>query len=555
MSRISISFVALFFITISFSAPAVQAQGGRISSVDATRAGLVLEWTTQVDIASQGGRIVDIQLNVNEDRSHTFFAIHYGGQREVISEFDIGPFGVPFGTNPRLVNLDRKLRKEIERRLASQSDKSIAEDMGVDKETIADIRQEIIDRVIDAKESAENRQEQLVALMELQSRDVEVKLEKYTLPQSTIFVTTTTGFVQAIDADTGTTQWSASVGNRNYPTIGLGASNEHVAVVNGSTVYCLDALNGRQLWKRQCRSSVGSSPTVSSKFIFVPLVSGRLEAFSIEGKGIGAESFVSIGRAHSRPLITDDSVCWATDRGYFTVASNDQVSSPHYRLRTESSIDAPGTASGGNLFVAAKDGYAYGIDESRGALLWQFSTGQRLMQSPIPLGNYVYLITDEHQMFKLFADTGILAPGWSPPVEDVSRFVGASKDKIYVQNKVGQIVALNHSNGKKVSSIGSLSTDLILPNYQSDRLYVGNGSGSVQCLRELASVVPYFHADEVSGVAVDEAQPDPNGAVNEGGEGEATDPFAEFDDEKGKPDPKKEETGEGDPFDPFDGGI
>ena len=539
MNRQTISFVALLSILISV--PALQAQQGRVSTVDATRAGLKVEWTTQVDVSPYGGEIVDIQLNVNENRSRTFFAIYYGSQREVISEFDIGPFGVPYGTNPSLGTLDRKLRQELERRIPTESDIIIGEELGVDESTVAAVRQEMLDRVTQAEQAAKDRQEKLIAMMQLQSRDVEVKLEKYTLPESTIYVATTTGFVQAIDADTGMTRWTTSVGNHDYPTIGLGAGDNYVAVVNGSTAYCLDAINGKQLWERRCRGSVGSSPMVSDKYVFVPLVSGRLEALSIEKSGIGAESYVSIGRARSRPLVTEDSVCWATDRGYFTVAANDQVASPHYRLRADSSIVAPGTSSNGKLFVASKDGFSYAIDEFRGALLWQFPTGQRLLQSPIPVGNYVYLITDEDKMFKLYADTGIAAPGWSDPVEDVTRYVGASKDKIYVQNRLGQIVALSQETGKKVSSIASISTSLILPNYQSDRLYVGNGSGSVQCLRELSSEIPYFHANEIADVVPDPADPGPADPMDEGeGEADPNDPFAAFD-EDDKPAPKKDD--------------
>ena len=544
MSRLPISFFAILLTTTIWASTAV-AQDGRISTVDASRAGLKVEWTTQVDVSAAGGKIVDIQLNVNEDRSRTFFAIEYGNQREVISEFDIGPFGVPFGTNPDIAKMDGKFRTKIEKMIAQHTDDFIEEETGIDSDTVAAIRQEIIDRVLEAEEEAKIRQMKLIALMELQGRDVEVTLNKYTLPESTIYVTTTTGFVQAIDADTGMTRWTATIGNRNYPTIGLGASDNHVAVVNGSKVYCLDAINGKKLWEHRCRGSVGSSPMVSDKFVFVPLVNGRLEAFSIESSGVGAESYVSIGRAHSRPLITEESVCWATDRGYFTVASNDKVSAPHYRLRADSSIVASGTSLNGRLFVASTDGFTYAINELSGGLLWQFSTGQRLNHSPVPIGNFVYIITDEHQMYKLYTHDGSAAPGWAEPVEDVSRFVGATKEKIYVQNKIGQIVALNQSNGAKVSMIGSLSTDLVLPNYQSDRLYVGNGFGSVQCLREQDSDVPFFHADEVTEIVANEGDPKPNEGMDEAdpqeGDAEAKDPFAEFDDDDKKPD-------ESDPF-------
>lgn len=561
MNRPSISFLAVLATSILVSSS--WAEDGMISTVDATRAGLTVDWTTQVDISASGGKIVDIQLNVNENRSHTFFAIVYGSQREIISEYDIGPFGVPFGTNASLSTLDPGLRNQIEVRIReTQSDFEIHEELGIEEETVAKVRQEIIDRVDQAQESAKNRQERLIAMMKIQNREVEVKLEKFTLPESTIYVTTSTGFVQAIDADTGLTRWTNSVGNRNYPTIGLGASNDHVAIINGSSLYCLQASTGKQLWKAKCRGSVGSSPVVSKNLVFVPLVNGRLEAFPIDKSGVGSESYVSIGRARSRPLVTEESICWATDKGYFTVASNEEVDSPHYRLRAEASIVAPGTSRDGKLFVAATDGFAYAIDEATGSLLWEFSTGQRLLQSAIPMGQYVYLITDENMMFKLYAKTGVVAPGWDKPIEGVKKYVGASKDKIYVQNKIGQVVAISQSNGALLSAVSSQSTNLVLPNYQSDRLYVGNGSGSVQCLRESSSEIPYFHADEVTELAGDnpadampgqEATPKTDPFGNPINEEKSTDPFGDdpFGSDKKKPAEKKED--KKDPTDPFGG--
>ena len=101
-------------------------------------------------------------------------------------------------------------------------------------------------------------------------------------------------------------------------------------------------------------------------------------------------------------------------------------------------------------------------------------------------------------MYKLYAETGFNAPGWSKPIKDVKNYVGASKSKIYVQNSGGQIVALSQESGQKLGTLISDSTTMVLPNFQSDRLYVANQYGRIQCLREASpmSSVPFFHADE-----------------------------------------------------------
>ena len=341
MSRPKISFAVILSFLIWTAQ--VQANDGIISSVDAARAGLRVDWTTQVDVTSRGGSVVGLQLDINEDRSRTFFAIQYGNKREIISEFDLSAFGVPFGTNPTLRNMEPGLRRQIENLIRTgKSDSSIKDLTGAEETTTVKVRQELVDRVAEAEEAAKNRQEQLQALLKSQGREIEVTMEKFTLPLSTIYVATSTGYVQSLDADTGDTRWAISVGVAKFQTIGVGASHDHVAVINGSSVYCISAESGKVLWSQSCRGAVGASPVVSEDFVFVPLISGRLEAFSIKKAGVGAESYVSVGRAISQPLITENSVCWATDnrrhrasvhtsrqnstQGYFTVASNREVS-------------------------------------------------------------------------------------------------------------------------------------------------------------------------------------------------------------------------------------
>ena len=517
--------VTIVFSSIAATTPAYGQSVGHIgiSSVDAARIGLRVEWESQVSVSAAAGRIVDILMDVNEDRAQTYFEITYGGKRELISVLDNSAFGRPFGANPAIFGMEKSLKQRVELMLTrGNTPTEIQNSTGVDEERIAHVQKEMLDRVTDAGEAAEIRREILQGLMNSQNRNVTVELKKLTLPTSTLYVTTNTGFVQSIDADTGLTHWKNSVGSSTHPTIGLGASHDHVAVVNGSTLYCLNAENGKQIWSRRCRAAVGASPVVGKNLIFVPLVNGRLEAFPIED-GLGSESFVSVGNANTRPTITDDSIAWATTKGQFTVASNREVSSPHYRLKSGSSFRAPATANNGILFIGATDGFAYAIDEVRGSLLWEFSTGQTIRHSMIPLGEYVYIITEEQKMYKLLAKTGTIAPGWSMPVENIKSYVGASQNKIYLVNHADQIVALSQNTGDLLGTLKSDATALIMPNLLSDRLYVGNRFGQIQCLREISSTTPVFLGGEMMADKPEKEGPSPDqGSGTKPDQGSAT---------------------------------
>jgi hypothetical protein len=66
-----------------------------------------------------------------------------------------------------------------------------------------------------------------------------------------------------------------------------------------------------------------------------------------------------------------------------------------------------------------------------------------------------------------------------------------------VTDKFGRLITVDKASGAVLSRVDAGDISIILPNYQTDRLYIGSQKGMIQCLREVASKIPYFHADEV----------------------------------------------------------
>ena len=81
-------------------------------------------------------------------------------------------------------------------------------------------------------------------------------MERAVLANDRLAVLTTAGVVQEFNAQTGETLWIASVGNPKYPNLGPAVSEQHVALVNGSTLYVLDRTDGRPVKVRR----VGGAP-------------------------------------------------------------------------------------------------------------------------------------------------------------------------------------------------------------------------------------------------------------------------------------------------------
>ncbi len=506
--------VAIFWGAIGSIGSATETNDSIVSSASVERTGLVVDWFTQIDVGASG-QMVDVDLNISyfgdpvpeneedvsqpsnsdskkskvkmvpENKSTVSFLIEYERHMERISERDLDAFGKILGIK------------------------------GAEQQ--ANLRKEII-------------------MAELKARgkeNVEVKITKLTLPSASIYALSSNGLVTAIDAYSGKINWTTKIGEQRLPSIGLGSSSNHVAAINGSSIYCLDAETGKLLWSKRCITSPSTSPAVSDTFIYVPLMDGHIQVFPIRTRGVGVETYVTTGQALARPLITESTVSWPSDKGYYTVAPINEVRSPMYRLRSSDSIVAAGTFKGGLLFVSSVDGFVYAINEKKGSLNWEFSTGQHLSESPVTLGEYVYVITDENNMFKIDARTGRLADGWEEPLDDVGTYVGASEDKLYVLDSVGRVNVIEPNTGARLGVVASSPLDFVLPNRLSDRLYVGNRGGLIECIHEVGKQFPYFHSPEFA----DQAK----------AKEESNDPFKIKDAEEPKAELNKDD-------DPFSGG-
>ena len=382
-----------------------------------------------------------------------------------------------------------------------------------------------------------------------------------------------------MDGDTGKIRWKRKIGQTKLPSIGVGASSNYVAATNGSSVYCMNARNGKVLWSRKCINAPSASPAVSDDYVYVPLMNNRVEVFTLKSDGLGREVFVTSGRGTARPLITANTVSWPTSTGYYNVApvnSNKQIS---YRMKASGEIIGGGAGKNNILFVASTDGYLRGLNEKRGSVKWEFSTGERISQAPLVIGNYVHVVTDSRKIYRVNARTGIAAPGWSKPISGYTRLVGGSENRLYAMNGLGNVTVLDPQTGSQLGRVPGSPLNLVLQNGLTDRLYVGNSSGLIRCMREAGKRYPFFHSGDFidlpkagsgtkggSGTkdGSDTKGSDTKGSDAKGSDTKDDDPFATDDDDGDDPFGSDDDGSDDDPFgdsdddsgdeDPFGGG-
>ena len=169
-----------------------------ISRVDANRVSLQRAWFTRVRVDPARGRIAHVTQHVSSKHAYTVYVVTHDRGKLNFSERDIDRFG-------------RTLGKDGAKKLADRH------------------------------------------LADLTLQKLNPKLSTQTIPETSLYVMTDMGMVQAIDGETGRTRWTTPVGNPFYYSEAPGANDDYVAAVNGSSIFVIDQANGKIVWRRQAR--------------------------------------------------------------------------------------------------------------------------------------------------------------------------------------------------------------------------------------------------------------------------------------------------------------
>jgi outer membrane protein assembly factor BamB len=319
-------------------------------------------------------------------------------------------------------------------------------------------------------------------------------VERAVLVGDRLSVLTTAGVLQELNALTGETLWIAPVGNPDYPSLGPAGTEQHVAVLNGSTLYILDRTDGRPVKIQSVGGAPGAAPALSAKHAFVPLVTGRIEAYPLEGQSLAPWYYQSFGRAMVAPLTTPDSFVWATDAGRLYVGRLPDLG-VRYRLETGSDIVAPCAYRQPFIYVATLDGEVFALHEVTGVRQWKYATGFPVTRAPAAVGDRVFVTSEEPALHCIDASKGTSL--WEAP--NVAQFAALSATRVYGVDELGRMVALDAKTGALVARVAPHIETRALVNDQTDRIYLVSRDGMVQCLHELGADKPLYHRPPTTG--------------------------------------------------------
>ncbi len=318
-----------------------------------------------------------------------------------------------------------------------------------------------------------------------------------------IYGVTDSGIITALNAETGEQLWAKQVGRPGHPAFGPGANADYISVVSGGKLYMLDRHTGRMKWIRELGSAPSSGPALSNDFAYVALVTGRIEGYKLDDPKTQPWYYQSKGRTYLRPTVTGNVVSWPTAAGYLYVAD---ANKPRilFRLQTSGDIVTSPAQLSPYLYIASLDGYLYCINELTGDEEWRYSTGYSITSSPAVVGDMAFVASFEPALHAIDSKTGDekwIAPG-------VSHFAARGKDRIYASDAYGHVLILDAATGRPAGRLPVAEGLTTLVNDQTDRIFLVNDRGLVQCLHEIGANEPTLYRQPIAPPAAEDATTD-----------------------------------------------
>jgi outer membrane protein assembly factor BamB len=309
------------------------------------------------------------------------------------------------------------------------------------------------------------------------------------LYKDNLLAMTSGGLIHSFNAETGETRWITQAGPLDQLAAGPAANDKFVALVSGGELYVLDRTTGKLLWNRKLGSAAAAAPALGAERAFVSFLNGRIEGYSLEDHMANPWYSQSIGRIFHSPTVSGDFVSWPTNRGFLYVA---QTHPPRvlYRIETASPATAPPSALHDLIYVTSADGHIYAFRELTGKEAWRYSMGYVGTSRPAVVGERLYSASSEPMLHAVDAKTG--EPLWTVP--DITQFAAQGLKHVYGVDEFGRLVIVDFKTGKYVGTLPGSNYQAVF-NEQSDRIFLVNSRGFVQCLHEINAVEPTMFRD------------------------------------------------------------
>nr|WP_206442498.1 PQQ-binding-like beta-propeller repeat protein [Streptomyces boncukensis] len=222
------------------------------------------------------------------------------------------------------------------------------------------------------------------------------------------------GRLYALEARTGTEQWSYPVGDASatggVPVRVTAGDDGAVYVSAGSRVFALDAATGAERWRFDapaaflCPPAHVPGPAVTGGGIYLADYLGTVYALDA-GNGHDRWRIATEARHSTEPVVAADGlVHLGSGSAVYTL---DAVSgTPRWRFATGADVVGAPVVADGRVHFGSADHCLYTVDAVGGQLRWKLATGGEITGSPVTAGGVVYACSKDRCVYALDAVKG-----------------------------------------------------------------------------------------------------------------------------------------------------
>jgi putative pyrroloquinoline-quinone binding quinoprotein len=309
-----------------------------------------------------------------------------------------------------------------------------------------------------------------------QSPIVDVKFDR-----GTLFIQTGIATTHAIDGDSGRTLWVAQAGAARHPSLPLGVSETHVAVVNGTTLYVLDRATGQIEFTNTLHGVPSVGAAVTDEAVFVPNEAGQVEVYSVKDEDHRNLANLRLeGRDLTQPAVSYLGVAVGSGRGDVGLA-NLSGTKLAFRFPTNFAFEASPAAWGPRIYAGNSGGLLYCFDDLSGRETWSFAAGSPITHTPVAFSDAVYVLCQDLTMYRVSAQTG--NEEWV--AKDIRNFLAASPTRIYASDKFGRLAVLSAKTGALIDRVSMPAFAFPVTNNQTDQIFLATERGLIQSLHEV----------------------------------------------------------------------
>jgi len=264
-----------------------------------------------------------------------------------------------------------------------------------------------------------------------------------------LFVSVHSSALEALNAHSGQVYWMFETHEKiQAPPLAVG---NRVLLVSRTTLWALNATDGRLIWKFQHGTSAWpttGSPTVGGNSVYVGLGSGTLFWALNLVDGHMLWSFDTGDRITSTALLAGDTVYVATWHGNIFALNrangNKRWSYSLNANQNQTVVDGVGGSmalANGHLYVGDYRGSVLSLDAAKGLVLWRYATGAQILATPIVAAGRVYVGSSDGYFYALDTHSG--RPAWRYQTGEVRSSASLASNHLYVGSLNGMMYAFD----------------------------------------------------------------------------------------------------------------